>query len=75
MAQPPPQSVPDFAGFPQSKTLFISAPVKVGVLLTPRGRSYRKTELPFASATAALAWCEAHGASLVYINAADPAAN
>ncbi len=75
MAHSSPQRLPEFPGFPQSKTLFITAAVKIGVLLTPRGVGYRKRQMRFADPHAALSWCEAHGASLVFLNAPDHSGN
>lgn len=57
------------------KTLFASAPGRVGVLVTESKGKRRKRTLRFQDGCAALRWCEAHGATLIYMPAAPVAQN
>lgn len=52
------------------KTLFSSAPGRVGVLVTEAKGKRRKRVIRFKDGCAALRWCEANGATLVYMPAA-----
>ena len=65
MAKSPRNSLPHFGGSSQTKTLYLPAPGKLGVVVkmfpTPS-----KSERRFENAAAALAWCEKERVNLVY---------
>ena len=65
MAKSPQKLLPNSGGFAQSQTLYLPAPGTLGVLvkLSPKPSS---SERKFASAAAALAWCEQERINLVY---------
>lgn len=54
------------APFSQSKTLFLPAPGRLGFLVTRKGRRHSAVPMRFASAHAALTWCDSHRAAMVY---------
>lgn len=57
---------------PWSKTLFVSSGLKAAMLVSPartghsQRRRMRSQELTFETAHAALDWCEANGAMMVF---------
>jgi hypothetical protein len=51
------------------KTLFLAMPGRVGVLVTEAKGKRRKRTMRFKDGCAALRWCEANGATLVYFHA------
>jgi hypothetical protein len=51
------------------KTLFAQMPGRVGVLVTESKGRRRKRAMRFNDGCAALRWCEANGATLVYFPA------
>lgn len=51
------------------RTVFYIEGQSSALLMTRRGRGYRERVLQIASAEAALAWCQQHGAGLVYARA------
>jgi transposase len=58
-------------GFSQAGILFCTEGNPVAVLVTARKASPRATKaMRFDQAEAALAWCRAHGAALIYCPAA-----
>lgn len=75
MAHLPPQNVPGSDPFSQPKTLFLPAPGTAGVLVIRDAAGLRSRNKRFASAHAALDWCQAHRAALVFWPLPDPARN
>ena len=73
MAHLPPQLLTGPAGI--SKTLFLSPPGLVGVLVTCRGTKITSRAKKFVNAHAALDWCEQHQANFTYLIGHNPAAN
>lgn len=65
MAKPPQKPLPDSHGFAQSKTLYLPAPGKLGVLVK-MSPTPSQSEREFKNAAAALAWCEKERINLVY---------
>ena len=57
-------SLPDFSG--QTKILFFNEGNPVALLVTNRAGRRKATARPFATAEAALGWCRANSAVLVY---------
>ncbi len=51
------------------KTLFAQMPGRVAVLVTERNGKRRSRAIRFKDGFAALRWCEANGATLVYFPA------
>jgi hypothetical protein len=68
MANPPENFLTGALDPLQSKTLFLPAPGKLGVLVSQRGRRRAAEPLQFASAAAALAWCVKHRVNLVFFH-------
>jgi hypothetical protein len=62
------------ASFGQTKTLFLQAPGRTGVLITTAKRRSQKA-MRFKDAHAALDWCESHGALLLYFPKPNLSAN
>lgn len=57
-------------------TLFIESPGRTGVLVTKApGRKRTQKPMQFRDGHAALDWCEANKAILIYLPAADPSGN
>jgi hypothetical protein len=73
MAHLPSELLSGAAGF--SKTLFMSPPGRVGVLVTCRGEKISSRHKTFKDKHAALDWCEEHQANFSYVLGFDPAAN
>ncbi len=65
MAKSPQNSLPFFGGVSQTKTLFVPAPGKLGVLVKMFPKP-TKSERSFENAATALAWCEQERINLVY---------
>lgn len=66
MGQQQREGVP-FPVFPeQTKTVFYVEADPAGILVTRVGRRYRRQVVPVDSAQAALDWCLANGAGLVF---------
>lgn len=70
--KPPPFNM---EGFSAAQTVFYSTPGKRAVLVKNEGGKRRTQQLTFADPHAALAWCLAHGAALVYWPEAGPERN
>jgi hypothetical protein len=63
---------PDFSG--QTKTMFYSEGNPAATLVTNRAGRRSVKSFEFPQAEAALAWCRAHGAMLIYLPP-DPSRN
>jgi len=68
MANPPEKSLAGGFDPLQSKTLFLPAPGKLGVLVSKRGRRRAAEPMQFPSAAAALTWCQAQRVNLVFFH-------
>jgi hypothetical protein len=73
MSHLPPELLSGSAGF--SKTLFLSPPGHVGVLVICKGEKISSRHKKFTDAHAALDWCEKHQANFSYVMNHNPAAN
>lgn len=77
MAHLPPQNLPAFQPFSQSKTLYTVAPGHDAILVELRSGRRRSRPMRFKDAHAALDWSIAHGAGFVHLPAVggDPSKN
>lgn len=66
MAHLPPENLPAFDPFSQSKTLFLPAPGVRGILVARQGAGFTRRSKKFTGASAALKWCEEKRIGLVY---------
>ena len=69
MAHLPPENLPAFPPFSQSKTLFTAAPGRDAVLVEVRAGRPRQKNLHFKDAFAALTWSIKNGATFVHVPA------
>lgn len=75
MAHSPQKTVPSPDPFAHSKTLFLPAPGREGVLIERTASGIRSRKKTFADAHAALTWCQQHSAGLVFYFGAVPMLN
>ena len=68
MANPPPDPLAGFDPSFQTETLFLPAPGTSGVLVTKRRGRRAAVPRQFASAAAALSWCQARRVNLVFFH-------
>lgn len=68
-------TLPSLESFGQTRTLFLTAGTSAAILLTPRGKAHRQRKMHFTDPQAALVWCIAERANLVYLAAPIPALN
>jgi hypothetical protein len=75
MAHLPSDYLPGADPFNQPKTLFLIAPGREGILLIRTGAKFRSRRKRFSDPHAALDWCIANRAGMVFYQAADPKRN
>jgi hypothetical protein len=71
----PAKKMPMPASFGQFKTLFVSGGLKAAILVTSMNGLQRQRARRFANAHAALDWCEANGAMMVFTPRGGPPQN